>query len=74
MARFKYLGEPPFPFVESTGSCHTIDIPVGDGTVQTVLPPGGIPAFVIGDDIGVNITNWLSLISMRNNPRYQEIP
>lgn len=74
MARFTYVGEPPFSFVEVIGECTTIGIPKSDGTVQEVLPPGGADHFTIGDDIGVDVTNWFSLIAMRNNPRFAEIP
>jgi len=72
MARFKYLGEVPRPTVVITyGPCTTINIPKKDGTTQAVVgPPGG---FVIGADIGVDITDERSLRVMEADPRFAKI-
>jgi len=72
MARFKYLGEIPRPLmVASYGPCSQIRIPKKDGTFQIVDgPPGG---FVIGNDIGVDVTDERSLRTMLADPRFAQI-
>lgn len=70
MARFKYMGEDP-SYVESQGPCSQINIPKKDGTKMVVMgPPGG---FVIGADIGVNITDTRAIRVMQADSRFQQI-
>ena len=71
MARFKYLGEPAYSFVDVIGQTTQIKIKKQDGTTVTLTgPPGG---FVIGADIGANITDERALRTIRADIRFEEI-
>jgi len=70
MARFKYNGETARINI-AYGATSQIQIPRKNGTTQVVDgPPGG---FVIGQDIGVDVTDEKSLRVMRADPRFTEI-
>lgn len=74
MARFKYLGEPPRPgMVAKYGPCKMIRVRRKDGSVQELLPMPPATAFVIGEDIGHDITDERSIRHMRANSRFEEI-
>ena len=70
MARFKYMGENKSSLVLQ-GPCTTINIPKKDGTKMVVHGPAD--GFVIGNDIGVDITDERSLRVMRADTRFSEI-
>jgi hypothetical protein len=71
MARYKFLGEPPFSFVETMGPTNTIIIPLKDGGSQTLEgPPGG---FVVDQDIGHDITDSRAIRSMDVDIRFERI-
>jgi len=73
MARFKYLGEPSRPgFVVTYGPSTQIRVPQQDGTKNVINAPGP-GGFVIGADIGVEITDPMSLRYLRADTRFQEI-
>jgi len=72
MARFKYLGEPPRPFVKTYGDTHNIKVQLKNGTVQVLEPKTG-DHFVIGADIGYDITDEHTLRILRADARFQEI-
>ena len=74
MARFKYLGEPPRDYVITIGPCLKIRVPLKDGMIDTFLPVPPAEEFVIGQDIGQDITDQRSLMSMRADPRFEELP
>lgn len=73
MARFKYLGEPPKPFVQSYGPMQEIRVPKKDGSklVLTPIPPA--TTFPIGADLGYDITDERSIRILQADPRYQQI-
>lgn len=72
MARFKYLGEPPRPgLITSYGPTLQLAIPTDKGAPLVLTKPE--PGFVIGEDIGADITNQLSVLSLRTDPRFEEI-
>lgn len=74
MARFKYLGEPDRPgMIVAYGPCKRIITPRKTGGPQTLLPVPPATEFVIGEDIGHEITDQLSLIAFRADTRYEEI-
>ena len=75
MARFKYLGEPSRPsLVTSYGPCLKIRIRKQDGTVETLEPVSPATSFVIGEDIGHEITDPRVLRHMRaDTTRFEEI-
>ena len=73
MARFKYLGEPPRSYVVAYGPCTSIKVPSKAGT-QTLTPVVPATSFVVGNDIGHEITDELALMALRaDSARYQEI-
>jgi hypothetical protein len=74
MARFKYLGEQARPgWVVKYGPCQEIKTPLNNGTTQRLTPVPPNSAFVVGEDIGYDITDQRSLMSFRVDPRFQEI-
>jgi len=73
MARFKYLGELPKPFVKSFGKCQLIKLKQKSPGYFLINPPGGQDHFVIGEDIGVDITDEVTLLYLRADKRFEEI-
>jgi hypothetical protein len=73
VARFKYLGQPPRAIVETYGPTIIIRIQKKDGSVQELTPVAPATEFVVGDDIGYDITDQRALRTMRCDPRFQEI-
>lgn len=73
MARFKYLGEPPRQFIRTYGPCLKIKVPRKVGGVQELTPIPPKTSFVIGEDIGYDITDELTLRVLRADTRYEEI-
>jgi hypothetical protein len=74
MARFKYLGEPSFGVVATPGPCTAIKVPLKNGTIQTLTPISPATEFVIGADIGYEITDERAVRSMRTETyHYEEI-
>ena len=73
MARFKYLGEPPRDWVKTYGPCTEIKVPQKNGVVNILTPKAPNTEFIIGADLGYDITDQRSLSIMRVDSRYQEI-
>ncbi len=73
MARFKYMGEVPNGFVVQHGPCLTIKIPLKDGTKMVVHAVDHTVGFVIGEDIGADVTDERSVRFMRGDARFEEI-
>lgn len=73
MARFKYLGEPVRPWVTTYGPTTIIRTPLKNGTIQELTPISPATEFVVGVDIGYDITDPLSLKVFRADTRYEEI-
>lgn len=74
MARFKYLGEPARPgLVQSYGPCLKIRTRLKDGSVQELDPVPPATEFVVGEDIGHDITDERALRLFRADTRYEEI-
>ena len=73
MARFKYLGQAPNSWLAALGPCYTINIPKKDGTKMTVNAADPVGGFVIGADIGVDITDERSIRVMQADVRFQQI-
>jgi hypothetical protein len=74
MARFKYLGEPAskFSFMKS-GELLQIGLQQKDGSKRVLTPVPPATYFVIGEDIGYDITDERSLRQLRADTRYEEI-
>jgi len=73
MARFIYLGEPPNSAIKVVGPTLQIRCRCKDGTITDYDPVPPAVEFVIGDDIGYDITNPTSLYQMRADTRFQEV-
>ena len=75
MARFIYLGEPVYPFVQTMGETLVIRVPKSNGTVQEYTPVSPATYFAVGEDMGYDITDAWSLTIMRNETaKFEEIP
>jgi len=71
MARFKYKGEKARPWA-TFGNTTMLQLPTKDGrTLLTPVPPA--TKFTIGTDIGYDITDPLTLKSLRTDTRFEEI-
>jgi hypothetical protein len=75
MARFRYLGEPSRPgLVVAYGPCLKIRVKKKDGTTQELTPVSPATSFVIGEDIGHEITDERVLRHIRaDTTRFEEI-
>lgn len=72
MARFKWLGEPAREGL-TYGETTRFDVPTKTGT-QTLLPVSPATYFVIGQDIGHDITCPLCITALNADPRFELIP
>lgn len=72
MAHFKYLGESFRPGV-TPGPCTQVKVPKKDGTTYTYTPVPPATTFVVGADIGYDITDQRSLRVMRADTRFEEM-
>ena len=73
MAQFRYLGEPSRPWVVSYGPALIIKLRPKTGGIRSITPIPPAVSFVIGEDIGYDITDERELRYLRNDPRFQEI-
>lgn len=73
MARFTYNGEPGRDYVVDQGPTLQFKVPKQDGTSQVIDAPDQVNGFVIGADIGVDITDARSLRLMRADSRFSEV-
>lgn len=74
MARFKYLGEPKNKFGwYATGKLKKIGLRRKDGPKQVLEPVPPATEFVVGQDIGYDITDERSVYQLRADTRYEEI-
>ena len=72
MARFKYLGEPLYPYLATQGTTDEIRLKMKNGTTHVIYGPAG--GFVIGNDIGEDITDDRALRALRADvDRFEEI-
>jgi hypothetical protein len=67
MARFRYLGELPREYVVAYGPTTEFRLP------RILLPVSPATEFVVGVDIGHDITDQFELIKMRADTRFAEI-
>lgn len=72
MARFKYMGEEPRPYVLTMGNCMEVRLPTtnGDKLIIKCPNPNG---WVKGDELGVDVTDARALRCLRADPRFEEI-
>jgi hypothetical protein len=73
MARFKYLGPNPPPKGVVWGPLTKIGLITKMQGVVSYLPVPPNTEFVIGEDIGYDITDQFSLQALDADPRYQRI-
>lgn len=73
MARFKYMGEIANDFLVQQGPCLAIIVPLKNGTKLALNAPNQTTGFVIGEDIGTNITDDRAVRYMRGDARFDEI-
>jgi len=74
MARFKYLGEKLRPgLVKVYGPCTQINVPKKDGTSSHFTPVPPSTQFVIGEDIGYDVTDSRSIRYMQVDTRFEQI-
>lgn len=76
MAHFKYLGETARPgLVTSYGPTTEIRLPKKNGATDVLTPISPATEFVIGVDIGYDITDVRSLRVLRaDDARFEELP
>lgn len=70
---FKYLGEPKRGYVTQYGSMTEISYLKTDGTPVRLTPIAPATQFVIGQDIGYDITDPRGISLLSNDPRFQRI-
>lgn len=71
MAQFIYKGEVPRPgLVASYGNAVKFAIPKKDGSKTVLENPAGFPVGVV---VPYDFTDSLSLMFLRNDPRFQEV-
>lgn len=73
MARFRYVGEPAWASVVAYGPCTKIRTPMADGSTQEYDPVSPATEFVVGQDIGYDITDATAYKSLKYNSRFEEI-
>jgi len=74
MARFRYMGEPARPkMVKAYGPCIEIRNPMKNGTISILQPIPPATEFVVGEDIGYDITDERAITCMRASTRFEEI-
>lgn len=74
MARYRYLGEPARPgLVVAYGPTTKIDVPKKDGSFEALVPIPPATQFVVGQDIGYDITDQRAVQSMDSDTRFQRI-
>ena len=71
MAFFKYMGEPPRSFVSSYGKTTKLAVPKKDGSKTVLEKPEG---FQIGAVVDYDFTDQMSLMFLRADSRFQEVP
>ena len=72
MARYKFLGEPARPYVVTYGPCLNVTVPSKTGKV-TYEAADQVTGFVIGNDIGFEITDTRSLRILDADNRFEKI-
>jgi hypothetical protein len=73
MPFFKYRGERPRQAVAQYGSTQKIEIPKGDGGTLTLEAANPSSGFVVGEQIPQEITDAVSLLALRADPRFEEV-
>lgn len=76
MAQFKWLGEPPRPFVTTYGPMTPLKLPMKDGSWVEYAKAGGFPINqVMTDDLGnpIEFTDERCLRVMRADARFEEV-
>lgn len=71
MARYRYLGQPQYPMI--TGPCTEIRVRKKDGTKQVLTPIPPATEFAIGQDIGYDITDSVSIKQLDVDNRFEKI-
>jgi len=74
MARFRWMGGKARPgLIKKRGQMRKIRIPLQNGTKMKIDAPNKQTGFVVGEDIGVDITDPRALRLLRNDHRFEEI-
>lgn len=59
--------------VVAYGPCSLIRLPLKNGTIQALTPVSPATEFVIGQDIGYEVTDQRALACMRADSRFTEL-
>lgn len=70
---FRYLGEPPRPYVDQYGPMTEINYVSKDGAPVNLKPVPPATSFEIGQDIGHDITDPTGIELLSRDPRFQQI-
>lgn len=73
MARFRYNGEPARPYVTAYGDTRKIRLRLKDGTTAELLPVAPATKFVVGADIGHDITDERVIRHLTADLRFTQI-
>ena len=74
MARFRYLGEKPRPgMVAAYGPTRKLRVPSNAEGLKEYVAPNQELGFVVGQDMGFEITDDRSLDVLRADTRFEEI-
>ena len=74
MARFRWLGGRPRPgFIKKRGQTRKIRIPTQNGERMQLEAPNKQEGFVVGEDIGSDVTDPRALRLLRFDNRFEEI-
>ena len=73
MAFFRYKGERSHPAVAKYGITKKIEVPHSSGVSLVVEAPNQETGFLAGDQIPQEITDSLSLLALRTDPRFEEV-
>lgn len=71
MARFKWLGEPDRPSL-TYGDTHKFDLASSTGP-YTLLPVSPATTFPIGQDLGYDFTDPITIAVLNTDPRFEQI-
>jgi len=72
MARYKYLGEPPQQGF-TMSDMNKLQLPTKSGKIATYLPVQPATQFPIGQDLGYDFTDPISVTVLNSDPRFQKI-
>jgi hypothetical protein len=73
MPFFKYRGERPRQAVAQYGLTRQVEVPRGDGGTTVIEAPNQTTGFAVGEQLPQEITDAVSLLALRADPRFEEI-